>query len=564
MQKIILVVWLGFAGSRRHLKAFRLPGSSCTENGRCTERIDSSSGNSLPRKALTSILLGFNQAGALNPCSSRPLRSLGGYSGKRPRQVCMQSSEGTQIAIVGTGMAALMCTRSLARLVRGDVECPPGLRNARITLCTSRGKLATQMGPKNQAIPKPGKPFFDYGCQYFTVTDPWLLEDVEHWHGLGYLSVLEDGQVGMLSETDGFSPVTGEKCWVGNGGMGPFLTNIIDDTVKEFSGIVKHVPGFPNSKMAVKKLTKTPEGWQLGTKGGNKIGPFDFVIGGFAQHLLTDPLLLSGGQACQKMLQCLRRVESNQIIPIQVSFEGDPLPAKFTTAHVYGEDCLSLISNNCKKPQQSGEMGTPGPQHWTLMSTAEFAEREFNTNTNGYRRIAEERMFEAMSRLLGVPDIYKHKPNINRINHWEDGLAAKTPPNSQGCLFDADVGLGWCGDFCTLPGVQGAALSGKAMATTLSKFIENSEDFDPEGLLPADEEWIPFQPQGATMVDIGSFSDKLGLKPSWTHTDLVPSAINGYDPETKKGAAGRALKNKGGSKGRGGGKSKRSSAGRGR
>ena len=33
------------------------------------------------------------------------------------------------------------------------------------------------------------------------------------------------------------------------------------------------------------------------------------------------------------------------------------------------------------------------------------------------------------------------------------------------------------------------------------------------------------------MVDIGSFSSELGLKTSWTHTNLVPSSIHGYDPK---------------------------------
>merc|ERR1719313_1903985 len=213
--------------------------------------------------------------------------------------------------------------------------------------------------------------------------------------------------------------------------MGHFLTKITQDTAKEFAGIVEHISGFPDESMKVKRLAKTADGWELETQGGQRLGTFDFVIGGFAQHVLTDPFLLTGGQACEKMLRCLRRVESNQIIPIQVSFEGEALPANFTAAHVYGEDCLSFISNNSRKPQQSGKVGTPGPQHWTLLSTASFAEREFNTNPKGYRRVAEQEMFGALSRLLGIADLAKHRPVINRINHWEDGLPAKTPPNSR-------------------------------------------------------------------------------------------------------------------------------------
>lgn len=460
---------------------------------------------------------------------------------------------GPRIAVVGTGMAAVMCTRSLARMARGDVKgSGNGLRNARITLCTSRGKLATQMGPKNQTLPQPGKPFFDYGCQYFTASDPWFQQDVEYWQSKGYLTALDQGEVGTLSEEKGFVPMAaGEKCWVGNGGMGPMLTKIIEDTAKEFAGIVDHVAGFPDANKAVNSLAKTSDGWELGTKGGNKLGAFDFVIGGFAQHVLTDPFLGSGGKACEKMLRCLRRVESNQLIPIQVSFEGDPISADFTAAHIYGEDSLSFVTNNSRKPQQNGKIGTPGPEHWTLISTASFAESEFNTNPKGYRNTAQDKMFDAFSRLLGLKNISKHRPVVNRINHWEDGLPAKTLPSSRGCLFDADSGLGWCGDFCVVPGIQGAALSGQAMATTLGDFLDNGKDFDCKGLLPADVDWVSFQSQDATMVDIGAFSSKLGLEPNWTHTNLVPSAINGYDPQAHTGAAGRA---QGGAKGKGKGK----------
>merc|ERR1719379_3249009 len=102
------------------------------------------------------------------------------------------------------------------------------------------------------------------------------------------------------------------------------------------------------------------------------------------------------------------------------------------------------------------------------------------------------------------------------------------------------MGLGWCGDFCVMPGIQGAALSGQAMATTLKDYLDKGKEFNRQGLLPADVDWVTFQAQDATMVDIGAFSSNLGLTPNWTHTDLVPSAINGYNPDAHTGAAGRA------------------------
>merc|ERR1712037_377760 len=99
-----------------------------------------------------------------------------------------------------------------------------------------------------------------------------------------------------------------------------------------------------------------------------------------------------------------------------------------------------------------------------------------------------------------------------------DGLPTNTPPDSQGCLFDARVGLGWCGDFCVAPGIEGAALSGQAMATTLSNFCKHGREFDQRGFLPWDEAWAPFQPGSRVLVDIGSFPAHPRMRENWTHT----------------------------------------------
>ncbi|CAE7791503.1 unnamed protein product [Symbiodinium sp. CCMP2592] len=214
------------------------------------------------------------------------------------------------------------------------------------------------------------------------------------------------------------------------------------------------------------------------------------------------------------MLECLRRVESNQLIVMQVSFEGEPLPIPFTAGHVCDDESLSFIGNNSQKPQQNGEWGTPGPQQLTLISTAEFAEREFNCNPKGYRRKAEEKLLGSLGRLLKV-DVWQYKPQINRINHWEDGLPSNTPPASKGCLFDAKEGLGWCGDFCVAPGVEGAARSGAAMAEVLASF-HGQKDFCGDGLLPMDVDWVSIgTASGFGVVDIGAFP---GVPSRCTHT----------------------------------------------
>ena len=107
----------------------------------------------------------------------------------------------------------------------------------------------------------------------------------------------------------------------------------------------------------------------------NHVGPFDTIIGGWAQHYLTDPFLLSGGDATKSVLQGLQRVELNQFIVMQVSFSplipsGD---ATFTVAHVSGKECLLFIISVFKTHQDKKfRTGNNDSESWKLISTAIF------------------------------------------------------------------------------------------------------------------------------------------------------------------------------------------------
>ena len=345
-----------------------------------------------------------------------------------------------------------------------------------------------------------------------------------------------EGSVGTLGAA-GFKPLESARpVAVGNGGMWPMMSRLLEDAAAS-SPHVDLVSGFPDERRRVIGLSKGADGWLLATKGGSTLGPFDVVLGAFAQHVLTDPFLLSGGEHTHAMLRCLRRVEHNQIIAMQVVFEGPALPVSFVAAHC-DDDVLSFVCNNSRKPHQDGsasdEAGKAN-EHWTLLSTAGYAEREFLGNSRGYRAAAEEQMLASLGRLLDV-DMQRHRPRVNRINHWEDALPVVTPPAHRGCLFDASVGLGWCGDFCVGPNAQGGALSGRAVASVVESYVGRKEL--PSGLLPADEPWAPMVSPGPC-VDIGAFAQD-ELKSRSTHTNLIPSAVGGYQ---RPGTSGRARGN---------------------
>jgi len=101
------------------------------------------------------------------------------------------------------------------------------------------------------------------------------------------------------------------------------LERLLAQAAREFEGTLEHVSGFPDEALKVVGLAKGAGGcWHLATKGGRQLGPFDYVIGAFAQHVLTDPFLKTGGSPCEAIAPTLPTTLS--LLPL-VSQWGDPV-----------------------------------------------------------------------------------------------------------------------------------------------------------------------------------------------------------------------------------------------
>eukprot|EP00466_Bigelowiella_natans_P005933 jgi/Bigna1/89943/estExt_fgenesh1_pg.C_580116 len=352
----------------------------------------------------------------------------------------------------------------------------------KVTWFTSRGKLATQMGKNHMAFPKPNVPYYDYGVQYILATEPSFCEDMKTYEKWGLCQPIQPGKIGAIHsrlgiEKEGkdnttfeyksfdFSNIKVGEVWssqrqqayVANGGFGYFRPSLIEKTASELKHMgVEWVPGFPNQNAKIININRRKDGkWNLKAKDGTIFGPYDVVIGGFSQHCLTDPFLLSGKKDAQPMLECLRRVEFNQLVVMQVEFPRS-VRASFTMAFINPiipsstsasfediitsylttrrnlikmESLLRLVDITVDvnvgkhiKPYRAQD-----PELWTLVSTAHFAETQFHTNPKGYRKIAEKHMLADFAKILGkrVEDLGRYK--INRINHWEDAVPVTVP-----------------------------------------------------------------------------------------------------------------------------------------
>lgn len=392
-----------------------------------------------------------------------------------------------QIAVVGSGVAALMSVRTFC----ASIEKHDQSSAIKVTWFTARRKMgATQsaLSKSPMAKPKPGSPFFDYGCQYMSPVSSVFQNELERWKGLDLVS--DQFEVSVLNAAAGEKSSNNMQKldtlgWVGKGGMGPMLEALTQQTKEEFAGRggLAHISGFPEVEQQITSIHRDDNSkkWFLNTERKEcEFGPYNYVIGCFGHPKRTDPFLRSGGDRTKRMMNFLKGVKYNQFYVLQIILEQgyDHENIKNLSAcHVLNHPVLSFVADNSKKPHQKGvhsDSETKKP-YITLISTADFAE----ANQKGDRKKLQDKMMSSFASLF-CKDAgslrgfqAKYQPKIHRLNYWQDGRPVNTVESAD-FLFDSSVNLGWCGDFCVAPSVDGAARSGVAVAKFCLDRIEQS------------------------------------------------------------------------------------------
>jgi len=123
----------------------------------------------------------------------------------------------------------------------------------------------------------------------------------------------------------------------------------------------------------------------------------------------------------------------------------NPIDIGFDAAFV-NEGPLRWVARNNSKPGRS-EM-----EHWLLHAEAEWSERNQETNPNDVAKI----MLEEFEKIGGNP------PQHWMIHRWR--YADSPMPSKQGYAWNPDQNIGLCGDWLHGGRVEGAWLSGNALA----------------------------------------------------------------------------------------------------
>ncbi|XP_022999075.1 uncharacterized protein LOC111493564 [Cucurbita maxima] len=383
-------------------------------------------------------------------------------------------SDDPLIAIIGGGMAGIMCALSLEK------------RGVRSTVFdTGVHGLGGRMGTRSLG---PEPLIFDHAAQFFTVTDSQFAQLVDGWLGAGLVKEWK-GAVGELELGGRFVPMSSCLRYIGTNGMRPLADSLLSQT----SMINVMRPCW------ISKLEPFNGMWHL-SENGKPCGHFDAVViahnGKCANRLLaTSGLPLIARQ--------MKRLELSSIWALLAAFE-DPLPfidaavTPFEGAFVKGVDSISWMANNNKKFMNFEK---DGPHCWTFLSTAAYGKQNKVPQENIPTSTAEKvkkNMLEGVEAALGLSKGSLPKPVYTRVQLWGAALPTNSP--SIPCIFDPQGRAGICGDWLLGSNIESAALSGIALGNHIADYFQSGSERSEEFAVGLHNE---FQPIGGH--DIGQF-----------------------------------------------------------
>jgi photolyase PhrII len=319
-----------------------------------------------------------------------------------------------RVAVIGAGLAGLAAARTL-RDHGVDVTVFEKSRGL-------GGRAATR---------RDGVWSFDHGAQYATFRDARLTPWVRAWEALGVLARW-DGRVAVCDAGVWRQAPEGVDRWVATPGM---------------SAIGRHLGRDLRIALgtAVARAERAVDGWRLADADGTPLGTF-------AQLLVTAPApqaaqLLSA--AAPNLAARCAAVQFHPCRAVMCVLDRAPRVA-WEAAFVNGDPHLAWVARNASKPGREASLET-----WVL-----HAPREYSTDTlDADPEEVMAPMLRAFRRLLG-----DDPPEVTyAIGHrWR--YAIPDPVLAEDAVWDDELQAGLAGDWCGGPRVEGALLSGLALA----------------------------------------------------------------------------------------------------
>jgi renalase len=330
----------------------------------------------------------------------------------------MQSSR--SIAIIGAGLAGLSCAQALeAQGCRVQVfEKSRGVG----------GRMSTRQFETWAC---------DHGAQYFTARDPAFKHQVEIWQKMG-AAALWGAQITSFG-SEGWQSITASKeRFVGTPSMTAPAKQLAKDLSIQFS-------------TTIDQLNRDGEKWTLHSKEHGQLDQwFDAVVLAIPSKQ-AEPLVQPHSPALYD------RCRDAVMAPCWalMIYAAERLPLDFDAAFI-NQGMFSWIARSSSKPQRlSGEA-------WVAHATTEWSTEHESLSKD-----------EAAPLLTaGFETLTGYQPHTYQTHLWR--FARLGHASHHGHLFDPDLQLGLCGDWTSTEKVEGAWLSGQAVARDIAQHLEPS------------------------------------------------------------------------------------------
>ncbi len=332
-------------------------------------------------------------------------KDLSGADGKR-------CDQGATIAVVGGGIAGITCARLLARhgydVTVFEKEKELGGRASILPTCTTSP---------------------DHGCQYFSVRDkrfqPYLDVLLKQGVAVNWPARMASCLHGTLHKVEDV-----EAMYIGVPGMNA-LTEFLARGLRVKKDTI------------VSTIKRANNSWKLFA--GGKRESFDGVVVSApaeqtAQLLSAFPSV--SGEAS--------KVKSRPCWVLAVGFDH-PLNVSFDAAH-FSSCPVAWAANNRSKPGRSRD------EVWTIQATPEWSENHLSFPESDVGKTLLSSFFESAG-------IYPSVPSFTRVHRWYYGQVDE--PLRKDFLWDKEIWLGACGDWCASGRLDGAFLGGLRLAESI-------------------------------------------------------------------------------------------------
>ena len=276
---------------------------------------------------------------------------------------------------------------------------------------------------------------FDHGAQYFTVRSRDFSEAVESWIKRG-LAAPWNARFASLDQGHILSVSQGLPRYVGT----PRMNTIPREMLRGIDVTLNSM---------IDGAVRLGESWKLVSDNSEINDMFDVLI-------LTVPpaqarVLL--GPAIDTFTEKPDTI-MDPCWAVMAAFDST-LDLAFDAGFVNGSS-LSWIARNSTKP------GRRGQECWVLHGSREWSRDHIEAEPDWVSR-------ELMAEFFRQAGVENTVPSWSAAHRWRYAQAAE--PLREGCLWSSDLRLGLCGDWCRGSRVEGAFLSGRAVAARITRIL---------------------------------------------------------------------------------------------